>query len=228
LYFYGIFDLYQNGCSEDIFVGCDPNSKDPIFGEDIEDRIKSYSFLFGIYINVRQENILKVGMAHLILTLLIILDLYNQKLAEYYSNLSETLISDIQKLVNENNVLQKYADVADLNILIKIGLSIAGIDLTVKKKGKRDSRISLADRLNIPPPPKIDSIINFDPTKKTYNLNKIDENSNENGEEDDEPAKVDEPKSSTMENFDLNEKDPSNKFLQNKKIKRFINIIKKF
>ena len=226
LYFYGIFDLYQNGCSEDIFVGCDPNSKDPIFGEDIEDRIKSYSFLFGIYINVRQENILKVGMAHLILTLLIILDLYNQKLAEYYSNLSETLISDIQKLVNENNVLQKYADVADLNILIKIGLSIAGIDLTVKKKGKRDSRISLADRLNIPPPPKIDSIINFDPTKKTYNLNKIDENSNENGEEDDEPAKVDEPKSSTMENFDLNEKDPSNKFLQNKKIKRFINIIK--
>ena len=52
--------------------------------------------------------------------MLIILDLYNQKLADYYSNLSETLISEIQKLVNENNVLQKYADVADLNILIKI------------------------------------------------------------------------------------------------------------
>ena len=226
LYFYGIFDLYQNGCSEDLFLGCVPSSNYPIFGEDIEDIIKSYSFLFGIYVNVREENILKVSMAHLILTLLIILDLYNQKLADYYSNISETLISEIQKLVNENNVLQKYADVADLNILIKIGLSIAGIDLTAKKKGKRDSRISLADRFYVPPPPKIDSIINFDPTKINYNLNKINENPNENGEDGDEPAKVDEPKSNIMENYDLNEKDPSNKFLENKKIKRFINIIK--
>ena len=225
LYFYGIFDLYQNGCSEKLFLGCKPLIE-RIFEKDIEDIIKSYSFLFGIYINVRKEKILKVGMAHLILTLLIILDLYNQKLADYYSNLSETLISEIQKLVNENNVLQKYADVADLNILIKIGLSIAGIDLTAKKKGKRDSRISLADRFYVPPPPKIDSIINFDPTKITYNLNQINENPAENCEDDDEPAKVDEPKSNILENFDLNEKDPSNKFLENKKIRRFINIIK--
>ena len=219
LYFYGIFDLYQNGFNKD-------ECKPLIERKDIEDIIKSYSFLFGIYINVREEKILKVGMAHLILTLLIILDLYNQKLADYYSNLSETLISEIQKLVNENNVLQKYADVADLNILIKIGLSIAGIDLTAKKKGKRDSRISLADRFYVPPPPKIDSIINFDPTKITYNLNQINENPAENCEDDDEPAKVDEPKSNILENFDLNEKDPSNKFLENKKIRRFINIIK--
>ena len=43
----------------------------------------------------------------------------------------ETLQNEIQELVNENSLLQKYADIEDLNILIKIGLSVEGINLGV-------------------------------------------------------------------------------------------------
>ena len=221
IYFYGIFDLYQQGCNPENFKGCDP-SHSPIFKSDsdnVEERIKSFAFLFGIYFNIQDENLLKVSIAHLILTILIIADLYNQKLAEYYSKLAENLIKEIQKLTNENNVLQKYDDIADLNILIQIGLSIAGIDLT-NKSGKGDSRISLINKFYVPQPPKIDSILNFDPTKITFQTNE-----NEKPDED-EPAKIDEPKQNVCENYDLNERDPNNKFLENTKIRRFINMIK--
>jgi len=224
LYFYGIFDLFQNGCDPEIYKGCD-KSHSEIFEIDndgnhnnIDSKIKTFSFLFGIYFEIKNENILKVAIAHLILTCLIILDLYNQRLADYYSNLTETLTSDIQKLVNENNVLQKYDDVADLNILIQIGLSIAGIDLSEKKKGKKGSRISLLDHFGVAKNENIGNQRNINNNLNT-NLNPI--------MEEDRPLKIDEPKQNIMECYDINEKDTNNDFLKNSKIQRFIDMIKK-
>ena len=106
------------------------------------------------------------------------------KLADYYSDLKETLTKDIQQLVNENNVLQKYADVADLNILIQIGLSIAGINLNINKNGEGNSRVSLIDKFYLPP-------------EEIINVNGIGNSKKENGnneEDEDEPLKVDKPK----------------------------------
>ena len=208
LYFYGVFDLFQK-------------SNSPIFEKDdnedhnnIEAKIKVVAFLFGIYFEVKKENILYVGLGHIIVTCLIILDLYNQRLEDYYSKLSETLTSDIQKLVNENNVLQKYADIADLNILIQIGLSIAGIDLRQKTKGKK-ARISLLDHFG-PKKLNIDNIDNF-----------IKKDDDKKIEDEDVPLKVDIPNKNISQCYDLNEKDPVNGFLKNSKIQRFINMIKK-
>ena len=221
LYFYGVFGLFQYGCNPEFYTGCD-SSHSEIFEIDkdeehnnIEAKIKVFAFLFGIYFDIRKENILKVGLAHLILTGLIILDLYNQRLEDYYSNLSETLTSDIQKLVNENNVLQKYADVADLNILIQIGLSIAGIDLSKPAKGKKGTRVSLLDHFG----PKNFDMNNIDNILKKDDNNKI--------LDEDTPLKVDEPKKYISQCYDLNEKDPINGFLKNSKIQRFIGMIKK-
>ena len=48
---------------------------------------------------------------------LISFDVYNQKITNYYIELQEKLQEEIQKLIYENNRYQKYADIADLNIL---------------------------------------------------------------------------------------------------------------
>ena len=224
VYFYGIFDLFQHGCNPELFKGCD-NSHSEIFEVDKDDdtehnnteaKIKSVAFLFGIYFNIRKENLMKVVAAHLILTLLVIIDLYNQKLAEHYLNITDTLTKDIQKLVNDNNVLQKYSDVADLNILIQIGLSIAGINLNIKENGEDNSRVSLMDKFYSP----------LDKSKKNDNNNLEEIKEKENGDED-EPLKRDEPKSATSQCFDLNEKDQSNEFLHNIKVQKVIDIIKR-
>ena len=222
IYFYGIFGLFQHGCNPGKFKGCD-NSYAEIVEADsssdhnnVEAKIKSLAFIFGIYFDIGEENILQVSLAHLILTCLIIFDLYNQKLEDYYLNLSESLVSDIQNLANENNVLQKYADIADLNILIQIGLSIAGINLNAKRRGRSGSRISLVEQFCAPQNSSIS-----DSTDKNENLN-----NNEN-EDEDEPLKVDNPKQNIQQCYDLNEKSDSNSFLKNNKIQKFIEMIRK-
>ena len=227
IYFYGIFHLFQHGCNPKLYKGCDDShseifeidSNDDKDHDNIEAKIKTYAFLFGIYFDIGQENILKVAIAHLILTCLIIFDIYNQKMQDYYLNLSETLTSEIQKLVNENNVLQKYADVADLNILIQIGLSIAGINLNIQKEGQEKSRISLMDQFYEPPKENINKEI-IQNKEEYLNIKDIDDNG-------DEPLKKDNPKENILECYDLNLNSEINSFLKNTKIQRFIEIIKK-
>ena len=223
VYFYGIFDLFQLGCNPYVYKGCYENiteifendSSENITNEKTEAKIKSYAFLFGIYFDIKQENVLKVAFAHLILTILIIFDIYNQRLEDYYLKLSESLVADIQKLANENNVLQKYADVADLNILIQIGLSIAGINLNINKEGEKGSRISLIDQFYIPNNDNDNKHTNLD--TKVKNVNK----------EDDPPLKIDDPKQNILECYDLNDNSQNNNFLKNRKIQKFIDMIKK-
>ena len=256
IYFYGIFDIYQHGCNTDIFKGCE-YSYSQIFSSDnetdnyhdsTEAKIKSYALIFGFYFNTRKEKILNFCIGHLILTLLIIFDIYNQKLDIHYSDMRETLQNEIQELVNENSLLQKYADIEDLNILIKIGLSVEGINLGGDSNDDQDSpnkKISLGEKFR-----KVNTIQsdynslddkliqinkpNEDEEQNNNDLNndiiKKDLNNEINNEEnfdDDYPLQVDEPMPKILENYDLNEKDFSNSFLKNNYLKKFINIIKK-
>ena len=257
IYFYGIFDIYQHGCNTDIFKGCEhsfsqifsTDNETDIYHDSTEAKIKSYALLFGFYFNTRKEKILNFSIAHLILTLLIIFDVYNQKLDVHYSDLKETLHNEIQELVNENNILQKYADIEDLNILIKIGLAVEGIDLGGDSSGDQDTpnkKISLKEKFRKVKTMQTDynssddklplvnkesesleesskSIQNVELIKKDLN-NEI---NNDEDDDDDVPLQVDEPMSPILENYDLNEKDPSNNFLKNNYLKKFISIIKK-
>ena len=252
IYFYGIFGLYQHGCNPDLFIGCEESNSE-IFESDTnndtehnnpEAIIKSFAYLLGIYFDVRKENIWTVSRVYLVLTFLIILDVYNQKLESHYSTLLDTLQNEIQDLVNENNVLQKYADIADLNILIKIGLSIAGISLSTKSKKssknldkfqKSEGTRSIQKMEDIISKKSISSISEeSDDHKSSINISNEDLNGSissieklDDSEEDDEPLSEDEPKENPSENYDLNEKDPSNFFLKNNYIQKFIDMIKK-
>ena len=248
IYFYGILDRYQHGCNPDLFTGCE-QSFSQIFSSDNESdehhesteaKIKSFALLFGFYFNTRKENILKVTYALLILTFLIIFDLYNQKLELYYSDKKETLKTEIQELVNENNILQKYADIADLNILIKIGLAVEGIDLSNNNNMDSPSKvISLKDKfkkvntLDLRASSVSSSNLNLSNNASGSDDSPDDDIKNNNDleqerEDEDEPLQVDEPNPPVTENYDLNEKDPSNSFLKHRSLKKFLDIIKKW
>jgi hypothetical protein len=144
LYAYGLFDLFQHGCKEKVFLGCD-SSHSKLVGDDSEDLIKIITFLFGIYINTQERNIIEICWIHCLVATVLVSDLYNQKLEENYRKKFDSLRKDLQVLLNENNVLEKYSRIIDYNILIKIGLTVAGIDLTpVKdKRNNYDFRLSL-------------------------------------------------------------------------------------
>ena len=253
IYFYGIFDIYQHGCNPEIYKGCE-KSYSEIFSSDKEDdinhtsteaKIKSIALLFGFYFNTGKEKILEVTAVHLILTLFLLIDIYNQKAATHYSDLKENLQNEIQELVNENNILQKYADIADLNILIKIGLAVEGIDLGSDSNGNQDSpnkKLSLREKFRKTKTIQIDETNSDENLPVVNNINNtmVEKLNNEenlsNGsdnelinedEDDDVPLQVDEPKEIILKNYDLNENDESNSFLKNSYLKKFINIIKK-
>ena len=135
LYFYSIFELFQYGCNDKFFKGCDGNHHSIVTpGSKSENYIKSIAFIFGIYINIQEEGILTVAWIHLFLSGLICFAIYIHKLEDKLTNLSVVIRDDLRKILNENNILEKYADINDLNILIKIGLTVAGIEIPNRKE----------------------------------------------------------------------------------------------
>ena len=133
LYLYGIFDLFQHGCKNSVFKGC-VGSNSSLITKDSESIIEAFSFVFGIYINTQEKNIIDIWWIHLIVSCVLISDIYSQKLEENYRKKYDELRIELQKITNENNVLEKYSRIIDYNILIKIGLTVAGIDLTPVKE----------------------------------------------------------------------------------------------
>ena len=133
LYLYAVFDLFQHGCNDEFYQGCDPHHE-PIIEPDNEEHntteayIKAYAYLFGIYVNVQEEGLLKAVWVHLLLSILIGFDVYSQKLENHYTDISERIKKSIQHLSNQNNELKSYKTMIDTNILMKIGFEIAGID----------------------------------------------------------------------------------------------------
>ena len=62
LYLYGVFDLFQHGCNDQFFKGCE-QSNEPFFEPDgnVENYIKAFSYLFGIYVDIRNEGLIEVA-----------------------------------------------------------------------------------------------------------------------------------------------------------------------
>ena len=141
LYLYGVFDLFQHGCNDEFFKGCE-KSYDPIFQEDgtVEEYIKAFAYLFGIYVDVRKEGLIKVAWVHILLSILIGLDIYSQKLVNKFTFDANIIRENMLKLKNENNILYRYDKMRDQNILIKIGLKLAGISDSneVRKKMREE------------------------------------------------------------------------------------------
>ena len=69
-----MFDLFQHGCDDEIFKGCD-DSHYPIVSENernsttfnnTEAMFESVSYLLGFYINIREKGIMSAAWAHLL------------------------------------------------------------------------------------------------------------------------------------------------------------------
>ena len=247
LYLYCLFDLFQHGCNDQIFKGCD-NSYSSLLPPDgpIESLIKAFSFLLGIHINIQKKNLIDVCWTHFIVTCIFISDLYNQKLEENYRKKYDELKVELQKMVNENNVLEKYSRIIDYNILIKIGLTVAGIDVTpIKDKSNNTNfRLSLQQKF-LRNPKEINKLLTHKEDENNgalKNLKTIVENLSRSSSSADlendlssskeakkrnksiHSEKGDDYLSNEFDNIDINEDSPGNEFLKNKYIKQFLKI----
>ena len=245
LYLYGLFDLFQHGCDKKIFKGCD-ETYSSLIQEDgpLESLIKSFSFLLGIYINTHKKKIIDIWWTHFLVTCILISDLYFQQLEEYYHKRYDDLRIDLQKMVNENNVLEKYSRIIDYNILIKIGLTVAGIDLTpVKDKhNNANFRLSLQKKF-LRNPKEITKLVTHKEHDNEHltNLKTIVEDlsrssssidiesdlgskSSKSSKKRTKSVKSQENAENEFDNLDLDENSPGNQFLKNRAIKQFLNI----
>jgi len=228
LYFYGLFELFQYGCNEEVFRGCDNSHYSIIPSGDIKEQyIKSFAFIFGIYVDIQKEGIFKVAWIHLFLSGLICFAIYVHKFEDKYINLSIQLQDDLRKLINENNVLEKYADISDLNILIKIGLTVAGIQIpqkNIKNEEDEDQGEEYEIRLKRGYSYQLK---NLNPKVKPRN-DTIREEDSEIREEDEiieEDAKSESEKEVNQIQLNIEENKNENSFLKTKIIKKFLNII---
>ena len=240
LYLYGIFDLFQHGCKNSVFKGC-VGSNSSLITKDSESIIEAFSFVFGIYINTQEKNIIDIWWIHLIVSCVLISDIYSQKLEENYRKKYDELRIELQKITNENNVLEKYSRIIDYNILIKIGLTVAGIDLTpVKDKNNNaDFRLSLQKKFLRNPKEiarlgKLISNQNGNDNGGINNLKTIVEDlsrSSSSVDIDSEASRNSKnirTKSANdleeMVDINLDENSPGNEFLKNKAIKQFLKV----
>ena len=249
LYMYGLFDLFQQGCSEKVFKGCDVSHSSLIEQDDdnhngLEALIKAFAFLFGIYINTHERNLIQVSWIHILVAFVLVSDLYNQKLEESYRKKYDLLKVELQKIINENNVLEKYSRIIDYNILIKIGLTVAGIDLSpIKdKRNNYDFRLSLQKKF-MRNPRELNKLTHHEQKNENNvaiaNLKTIVEDisrsssvSEDFGRESSVSKKgrtksineEDNIEKNEFNNLDLDENSPGNEFLKNKTIKKFLKI----
>ena len=120
LYSYGVFDLFQNGCNDTLFRGCE-KSNSPIFTKNSEDYIISFSYLLGFYINIKKIGIMSAGWFHLLFSILIAFDVYIQKIENYFTNINVNNRRNYHKLLNENTKLKALISSGEDNFLLNIG-----------------------------------------------------------------------------------------------------------
>ena len=131
-YLYGVYDLFQHGCNEEIFRGCD-SSHMPIL-ENIEDYFVSISYLLGFYIDIRKIGILTSSWFHLLFSALIAFDVYIQKIENYCTSCSVVNRRKYQKLKSENTKLKALISSGNDNFIFNIGSYL--------KKNNDDNNIS--------------------------------------------------------------------------------------
>ena len=204
LYLYGVFDLFQNGCNNDFFKGCEERHK-AIFENNgsAEAYIKAYSYLFGIYLNIREEGLMNAAWIHILLSALIGFDVYAQKLENKFTEDSKEIKAEIQKFSNENSELYHFTKMHDNNILIKIGILLAEIDSKSLEENIRESILKVNEEIN-----------EIRKNSRALSMAK-DKNMNEQQEEDE------------INGVNTDENLEENKFMKNKTIKMFINIFSK-
>ena len=128
IYLYGIFDLFQHGCNDSFFKGCEKRNK-PIFEPDgtIENYLKAFAYLFGVYVDIRNEGLIEVAWVHILLSLLIGFDIYSQKILNKCTFECIYIRENILNIYNENNILYDFSFYKDTNISINICLKNAGV-----------------------------------------------------------------------------------------------------
>ena len=128
-YLYGVFDLFQHGCDEDIFFGCE-KSYCPIVSFDIknstdhnntEATIESISYLLGYYIDTSKKGIMSAAWVHLLFAFLIAFDVYIQKIENYFVSWSSNNRKTYRILLNENLKLKALFTSGEDNFLFNIG-----------------------------------------------------------------------------------------------------------
>ena len=135
LYLYGIFNSFQHGCNDYFFKGCEKSNK-PIFEPDgnIENYIKIFAYLFGIYIDINNENVIQVAWIHILLSILIGFDSFSQRLLNKYTLETKITKDNILNIYNENNILYDFYNNRDKNVIIKICLKILGVTSSEEKE----------------------------------------------------------------------------------------------
>ena len=109
-YLYGVFDLFQHGCEEKLFKGCEcryspivsENRKDMSDYNNTEALFQSFSYLLGFYINIQTTGVLSAAWAHLLFSFLIAFDVYIQKIENYFTSCSVINRRNYRLLSNEN------------------------------------------------------------------------------------------------------------------------------
>jgi hypothetical protein len=128
-YLYGVFYLFQHGCNDNLWKGCDKNHC-PIFERDDkkssdhnnpEALIESISYLLGFYVDLGEYGIMSAAWSHLLFSALIAFDVYIQKIENYFTSCSVLNRREYQKLLNENNKLKPIISSDDVNFNLNLG-----------------------------------------------------------------------------------------------------------
>ena len=103
-YIYAIFDLFQNGCNEKIWRSCEKDHYSPIFDKNskAEKIIMSISYLLGFYVNTQIKGILNAGWRHFLFVVLIVFDVYIQKIEDFFFGYIFNNRFKYQTLINKN------------------------------------------------------------------------------------------------------------------------------
>ena len=125
-YFSGVFYFFEEGCNPNYWKGCDSNHQ-PFFSKsnkEAKDIIISILYLFGFYVDLKDNGVLSAAWADLLLFFLIGFDVYIQKLEHFFTNKSTQNRIEYKILANENIKLKPLAVLGETNILANIEAKI--------------------------------------------------------------------------------------------------------
>ena len=107
-YFTGVIDLFENGCNNTIWNGCDNSHSSIFIDKRKKDAYLSLIYLFGLYADLQKNGIITIIWVHLLIFGLISFDVYIQKLESYFLKLSVKNRKEHSLLVNENVILKPF------------------------------------------------------------------------------------------------------------------------
>ena len=189
-YLYGVFDLFQHGCNEKLFKGCD-KSYDPIVSSDdkesdnhdnTEALFESISYLLGFYIDIRKIGIISASWFHLLFSALIAFDVYIQKIENYFTSCTVVNRRRYQILLNENTKLKALISSGNDNFILNLGDFLSGNNndnnnsFLSSDSSNLSYTLSLSKMSNINDYDELFNIINNNFDRRRLNISAEDEN----------------------------------------------------